>query len=154
MTNPNKINERIIACSKAGETDHGKGMDAFAEKRFTDAAQYLQKSADAGHILGMATLASMLLKGQGIARNPNQAAQWFEKAANRGPVDSQSILGLLYFNGIGVPPHAAKARLWLMKAAAQSDKQSAWVLENLVERGVIRLWQIRLKARERLLRIV
>ena len=136
MTNPNKINERIIACSKADETDHGKGMDAFAEKRFTDAAQYLQKSADAGHILGMATLASMLLKGQGIARNPNQAAQWFEKAANRGPVDSQSILGLLYFNGIGVP------------------KQSAWVLENLVERGVIRLWQIRLKARERLLRIV
>jgi uncharacterized protein len=129
----------LMACSKAGEADYGKGMDAFSEKRFIVAAQYLQKSADAGHLLGMATLATMLLKGQGVARNANQAAQWFEKAANQGHVDSQAILGLLYFNGIGVAPDTAKARLWLAKAAGQGDKQSAWVLDNLVERGVMRL---------------
>ena len=128
-----------MACSKAGEADYGRGMDAFSEKRLIEAAQYLQKSADAGHLLGMATLASMLLKGQGVARNPNQAATWFEKAANQGHVDSQAILGLLYFNGIGVAPDITKARFWLAKAAGQGDKQSAWVLENLVERGGMRL---------------
>jgi uncharacterized protein len=129
----------LMACAQAGEADYDKGMDAFSEKRFSDAAQHLQKSADAGHLLGMATLASMLLKGQGVARNANQAAQWFEKAANRGHVDSQAILGLLYFNGIGVASDTAKARFWLTKAAGQGDKQSTWVLENLVERGVMRL---------------
>ena len=129
----------FIACSPPGETDYGKGMDAYAEKRFTDAAPYLQKSAAAGHILGMATLAGMLLKGQGMARNSALAAEWFEKAANQGHADSQAILGLLYVNGIGVPHDAAKARLWLAKAAGQGDQQSAWVLENLVERGVMRM---------------
>ena len=129
----------LMACSKAGEADYGKGVDAFLERRFSDAVPYLQKSADAGHVLGMATLASMLLKGQGVARAANQAAQWFEKAANRGHADSQSILGLLYFNGMGVAPDTAKARFWLTKAAEQGDKQAAWVLENLVERGVLRL---------------
>ena len=129
----------LMACTQAGEADYGKGMDAFSEKRFSAAVQYLQKSADAGHLLGMVTLASMMLKGQGIARNPNQAAQWFEKAANQGHVDSQAILGLLYFNGIGVAPDTAKARFWLTKAAGQGDRQSAWVLDNLVERGTMRL---------------
>lgn len=129
----------LTACAPTGEADYGKGMDAFSEKRFSDAGQYLQKSADAGHLLGMATLASMLLKGQGVARNPNRAAEWFEKAANQGHVDSQAILGLLYFNGIGVAPDTAKARFWLTKAAGQGDKQSAWVLDNLVERGTMRL---------------
>ena len=129
----------LMACAQAGEADDGKGMDAYAEKRFSDAAQYLQKAADAGHVPGMATLATMLLKGQGVARNPNRAAEWFEKAANQGNVDSQAILGLLYFNGIGVARDPVKARIWLTKAARQGDKQAAWVLDNLVERGVMRL---------------
>ena len=129
----------IAACSLPGETDYANGIDAYADQRFTDAAPYLQKSAQAGHVLGMAMLAGMLLKGQGIARDATRAAEWYEKAASRGHADSQAILGLLYVNGIGVPHDATKARLWLGKAAEQGDKQSAWVLENLVERGVMRL---------------
>lgn len=52
----------FMACSPPGETDYGKAMDAYAEKRFTDAAPYLQKSSEAGHLLGMATLAGMVCK--------------------------------------------------------------------------------------------
>ena len=71
------------------------------------------------------TLASMLLKGEGVQRHATQAALWFEKAANLGNVECQSIIGLLYFNGIGVQHNPAKARTWLTKAAGNGDKQSA-----------------------------
>ena len=46
-----------MVCAPAGEADYRKGFEAFSEKRFSDAAQYLQKSADVGHVLGMVTLA-------------------------------------------------------------------------------------------------
>ena len=81
----------------------------------------------------------MLLKWQGVPRDAAKAAMWFEHAASLGHVESQSIVGLLYFNGIGVPHDTAKARIWLTKAAGNGDKQSAWVLDNLAERGAMRL---------------
>lgn len=129
----------LLACAKPGEDHYGRGMDAYREKDYAAAANYLQQVADSGHVLGMATLAGMLPQGKGVPRDAVKAASWFEKAADQGYVEAQSITGLLYFNGIGVNPDAAKAHLWLGKAAAQGDTQSAWVLENLAERGAIRL---------------
>ena len=107
-------------------------------KRYADAATHLEQAAHADHVLGMATLASMLLKGEGLPRDATRSALWFENAANLGNVECQSIIGLLYFNGIGIQHDPAKARTWLSKAAGNGDKQSAWILENLAERGVAR----------------
>ena len=131
----------LLACAKPepGADHYGRGMDAYREKDYAAAANYLQQAADSGQVLGMAMLAGMLLQRKGIPRDAVKASGWIEKAANQGYVEAQSITGLLYFNGIGVKPDAAKARLWLGKAASQGDTQSAWVLENLAERGAIRL---------------
>ena len=128
----------LLACSNAGDAAYGRGMDLYSAKRYAEAATHLEHAAQADHVLGMATLASMLLKGEGVPRDATQAALWFEKAANLGNVECQSIIGLLYFNGIGVQHDPAKARTWLSKAAGNGDKQSAWILENLAERGAAR----------------
>ena len=128
----------LLACSNADDAAYGRGMDLYSAKRYAEAVTHLEQAAHADHVLGMATLASMLLKGEGVPRDATQAALWFEKAANLGNVECQSIIGLLYFNGIGVQHDPAKARTWLSKAAGNGDKQSAWILENLAERGVAR----------------
>ena len=129
----------LLDCAKPEADHYGRGMEAYREKDYAAAANYLKQVADSGHVLGMTTLAGMLLRGKGVPRDAVKAASWFEKAANQGYVEAQSITGLLYFNGIGVKSDAAKVRLWLGNAAAQGDTQSAWVLENLAERGAIRL---------------
>ena len=129
----------LLACAKLGADHYGRGMDAYREKDDAAAANYLQQAADSGHVLGMATLAGMLLQGKGVPPDAVKAAGWFEKATNQGYVEAQSITGLLFFNGIGVKHDAAKAHLGLGKAAAQGDTQSASVLENLAERGAMRL---------------
>ena len=98
----------LLACSNAGDAAYGRGMDLYSAKRYAEAATHLKQAAHADHVLGMATLASMLLKGEGVPRDATQAALWFEKAANLGNVECQSIIGLLYFNGIGVQPDPAK----------------------------------------------
>lgn len=127
------------ACAEPGEDAYGRGMDAYGAKRYAEAATHLQQGAEAGYVLSMATLGGMYLKGKGVLANPVHAASWFEKAATLGNREAQSIVGLLYFNGIGVKTDTSQARFWLRKAAAQGDKQSAWVLENLIERGTMRL---------------
>jgi TPR repeat protein len=129
----------IAACAQRGEEAYGRGMGAYGAKRYAEAATYLQQGAVAGHVLSMATLGGMYLKGTGVPANPVKAAGWLEKAASLGNREAQSIVGLLYFNGMGVKRDATQARFWLRKAAAQGDKQSSWVLENLIERGTIRL---------------
>lgn len=129
----------LLACSHAGDAAYGRGMDLYRAKHYAEAAIELEQAANAGHVHGMGMIATMLLKGQGVARDAAQAAIWFEQAATLGNVESQSIVGLLYFNGIGVPHDASKGRIWLTKAAGNGDKQSAWVLQNLAERGALRL---------------
>jgi TPR repeat protein len=129
----------LLACAKPGEEAYGRGMDAYAKKHYAESARYLEKGAQEGHLLSMATLATLYLKGTGIPPDPRKAAFWFEQAAIGGNVISQSIIGLLYFNGIGVKQDLGQARKWLAKAAANGDTKSAWVLENLAERGALRL---------------
>ena len=73
----------LLACAKPGEDHYGRGMDAYREKDYAAAANYLQQAADSGHVLGMATLAGMLLQGKGVPRDAVKAASWFEKAEPR-----------------------------------------------------------------------
>ena len=87
----------LLACAKPGEDHYGRGMDAYREKDYAAAANYLQQAADSGHVLGMATLAGMLLQGKGVPRDAVKAAGWIEKTANQGYVEAQSITGPALF---------------------------------------------------------
>ena len=82
----------LLACSNAGDAAYGRGMDLYSAKRYAEAATHLKQAAHADHVLGMATLASMLLKGEGVPRDTTQAGTWLSKAAGNGDKQSAWIL--------------------------------------------------------------
>ena len=61
----------------------------------------------------------MLLRGDGVERDPEAAVEWYRKAAEQGLPEAQTALGDLYARGIGVAADPEAARAWYEKAAAQ-----------------------------------
>ena len=58
----------LLACSHAGDAAYGRGMDLYRAKHYAEAAIELEQAANAGHVHGMGMIATMLLKGQEVAR--------------------------------------------------------------------------------------
>ena len=57
----------LLACSNAGDVAYGRGMDLYSAKRHAEAATHLEQAAQADHVLGMATLASIVAERRGRA---------------------------------------------------------------------------------------
>ena len=61
----------------------------------------------------------MLLRGDGVERDPEAAVEWYRKSAEQGLPEAQTALGDIYAKGIGVAADPEAARAWYEKAAAQ-----------------------------------
>ena len=60
------------------------------------AAFWFRKSAELGNPYAQSMLATALLRGEGITRDPIQAADWLHKAAKQGDIGAKAKLGDLY----------------------------------------------------------
>jgi len=98
----------------------------------TQAALWLQKSAEQGNILAQVELGVVFDKMQDYA----QALIWYRKAAEQGQARAQYNLGLAYQNGEAVPKDLEQAIAWYRKAADQGDVLALTNLGAMYENGV------------------
>jgi hypothetical protein len=91
------------------------------DKEYEEAARWLARGADGGHVDSMVEFAFLLLKGQGVSKDERAAAQWYSTAAARGHKYSYVALAELYASGTGVPRDAVEAYVLVGMAEANFD---------------------------------
>jgi TPR repeat protein len=78
-----------------------------------------QGNSDAQLFLG-----KMYLKGEGVAKDPDEATKWFRQAANQGNAESQFFLGAAYL----LPHKDIEQGLKWMRLSAEQGNQDAQLL--------------------------
>lgn len=121
----------LAACTNEIDDIYSRGINAYSNKRYADAAPLIERAAEANHVDGMAILGVMYLYGKGVEKDGHKAETWLARAAEAGQVSAQSILGMMYATGAGVPKNPQKAQKWLYAAAGKGDKHAIQMLDLL-----------------------
>ena len=88
------------------------------------AAIWLRRAAERGHVDAQFYLGVMYTNGEGVPEDDGQAVSWYRKAAEQGHADAQLYLGVRYDTGRGVPEDAGQAVSWYRKAAEQGQAEA------------------------------
>lgn len=101
------------------------GVDGLFDGSYPIAIEWLEKSAAAGNLDAMITLADAYDSGTLAPANVAKTLYWYEKAAGYGSERAMLNLGLLYLVGgedeevpVHLPRDIAKAEAWFEKAVA------------------------------------
>ena len=78
-------------------------------------------------------LASLLLTGRGVARDPTQAAGWFESAGRLGLPEAQYNYGVMLLNGNGPERDPVEAFAWLTLAVRAGLENAERLREELLQ---------------------
>lgn len=107
------------------------GLALYEKKKFSEAADLVEKAAKLGEAEAQNLLAYMYYNGTGIEKNYQSAFKWSLQAANQGVVPSQRLVGYMYQKGHGTEKNIEKSISWFEKAAEQNDLISlsglAWI---------------------------
>lgn len=106
---------------EAGKRAYQQGDYAAALKQLTPLAQ--QGDSEAQVVLG-----TMYLKGQGVAKDPNQALKLYTSSAEQGNAVGQFYMGSMYLMGAGVTHDSAQGLKWLGISANQGNPDSQVLL--------------------------
>ena len=88
----------------------------FAEDD-AEAVRWYRASAEQGHAEGLAGLADMYAKGEGVEQDLTKARSLYEKAADAGQDRAARVLATAYENGgLDVEPDASQAAYWASRA--------------------------------------
>lgn len=83
----------------------------------TEAFRWYSAAAEQGHKDGLAGLADMYAKGEGVEKNFGEARLLYEKAADAGHDRAARVLAQAYEKGgLDVEPDAAQATFWKSRA--------------------------------------
>lgn len=84
----------------------------------TEAVRWYRAAAEQGHKEGLAGLADMYAKGEGVERDRAEARSLYEKAADAGQDRAARVLANAYEKGgLDVEPDTSKAAYWKSRAA-------------------------------------
>ena len=97
----------------------------------------LRDAATAGDAPAAFELASRLIDGRGVAKDPRAAAQWFEQAAGRDLPIAEYRLAALYEKGIGVTRDPSLAMSWYAKAATAGNARAMHNLAVMNAEGAL-----------------
>ena len=103
-----------------------QGLQYLNEGYYRDAAEWLLKAAEKGHIEAQYYLGETHRVWRG--GKWSEAAKYYEKAAEQGHADAQYRLGWCYDNGYGVTRNGNTALEWYEKAAEQGNLPSLRIL--------------------------
>lgn len=87
------------------------------QKNSAQAAELLQKAADAGIPGAMDWIGFLYLTGEGLPKSEEKAAEWFKKGAEAGWPKSQLNYGLILRQGKSIELSNEKSLEWIQKAA-------------------------------------
>jgi hypothetical protein len=80
----------------------------------------------------MGFYASLLVTGQGVAKDLEQAVDWFREGAILGDVFCQTALGVCLSAGIGLDVDSREAAFWLYVAACAGQPLAISLLSDVV----------------------
>ena len=84
----------------------------------TESVRWYRAAAEQGHKDGLAGLADMYAKGEGVDRDLAEARALYEKAADAGQDRAARVLANAYEKGgLDVEPDSSKAAYWQSRAA-------------------------------------
>jgi TPR repeat protein len=66
------------------------GLGSGVGQSDVEAARWVKKAAEQGHIDAQAKLGEMFGLGRGVAQNDVEAARWVKKSAEQGHIDAQA----------------------------------------------------------------
>jgi TPR repeat protein len=106
--------------AEAGSADAQAWMGLILDYSENDeeAVAYYRASAEQGHVDGIAGLAEMYAKGDGVAKDLDEARNLFAKAAEKGHTRSiRALIAAYEKGGLGVEPDAERAAYWNARLA-------------------------------------
>lgn len=90
-----------------------------------EAVRWYRAAAEQGHKEGLAGLADMYAKGEGVEKDMAEARSLYEKAADAGQDRAARVLAYAYEDGgLDVEPDAGKAAYWKSRAEELSRNQN------------------------------
>lgn len=107
----------------------------MARGDFAGAAGVFEADARKGNAVAQNNLGVLLLKGQGVPKDPVAARGWFEKAATQGLRGAMYNLGMIYLRGYGTAVDRVAAAGWLEQSAKLGDPEAQFYLGMLYYRG-------------------
>lgn len=110
----------------AGRQAHERGDYPLAMQLLQSAAR--DRSDHRAYVGSNYLVGLMLLKGQGVSKDPATAFHWFKAAADHGHPQSQFELGWMVHSGLGVTKDQAAAVKWWRLAAQKGYVQAQHVL--------------------------
>gem|GEM_PF-683472 len=114
-------------CYKSGEGGVAKSI--------ADAIVWFRKSADQGYAPAKVQLGTILLAGEGVARDNREAARLFLQAAEQGETRAMVMLGWMYRRGLEGAPARPEAVRWLRTAAEAGEAGEEVARRILAELG-------------------
>ena len=103
---------------------------------YLSAFQVFQEAAERGDAEAQLALASLLLQGKGVTRDPEEAVRWTQKAADQGHIVAYERLGALHGDGIGVEQDLGLALGLFERAAAEGSASALYNLGQAHAQGL------------------
>ena len=107
----------------------------LARGDYAGAAAVFEADARLGKAVAQNNLGVLLLRGQGVSKDPVAARGWFEKAAAQGLRGAMYNLGMIFLRGYGTAVDRVTAAGWLDQAAQLGDPEAQFYLGMLHYRG-------------------
>ena len=101
-----------------------------------EAAKWLRKAADQGHVFSQFNLGYLLDKGLGVAKDHSEAVTWYRRAVDAGLVQALMNLAVLYESGIDVAKDHEVALQLRMKSSRMKIHRAQGFPILLVQWGV------------------
>jgi uncharacterized protein len=107
----------MLLQASAGAADRTEALVRYAKGDHAGAIELLRVLAERGDAVCQEIVATMYLRGEGVARDDVAAFNWFRLAAAQARTDAQFQLGVMYRDGLGVPRDGRLALHWFLAAA-------------------------------------
>lgn len=122
---------------RAADRGNAVGQLNFAcvleQENSREAVRYYRMSAEQGNTEGSLGYGRSLLRGVGVAEDPERGAQWVKKAADRGVAAAQALYGKCLAKGKGTQRDCAQAARYLQRAIEQGSEKARVSYSRLVQ---------------------
>lgn len=95
---------------------------------YAQAAFWLTKAANLGHMDAQLRLGLLYLEGLGVPQDDDIAVAWIRKSAEQKHEWAYYELGMMYLKGRGLPQNDVEAAAWFLKAARLMDLDASYQL--------------------------
>lgn len=121
--------------SGTARADFADGKEAFDQKNWSAAAQFLLPLAQEGDAGALLLFGKMYADGLGVPQDPGKAFDLFLRSAQKGNAEAMVSVAALYSGGQGVEANKKAALEWFRKAAEQNNSVAQFAIGMALAAG-------------------